>query len=140
MKTRTIRTEADIDSLSADLREHLGEGWTVTIERRRRTSAQNSALHVWLTWISAQLNDAGLDQRVVLAAMRDGTEIPWTPHSVKESLYKPILSAMTGKASTTKMDTIEPGEVAKVLGRWLGEKFGITAPAWPDRRGGDERD
>ena len=99
-----------------------------------KTDAQRSALHVWLRDLAQVLNDSGCDQRLFFSAhMREGAQVPWTLHSVKESLYKPILAAMTGKASTEEMNTVEPSSVCVVLGQKLSEKIGITPPPWPTR-------
>ena len=65
----------------------------------------------------------GLDQRRVL---KPSVSIPWTPIAVKESLFKPIMTAMTQKKSTTELEkTGEIDEVWDTLLRHLGEKFGV---------------
>ena len=99
-------------------------------EPRTRTLKQNAALHKFFALLADALNDAGLDQRVVFEAMREGVEIPWNEATVKENLYKPILEAMTGKTSTTEMDTVDPSEVYNVLHRWLSSK-GFPCPDFP---------
>ena len=99
-----------------------------------KTDTQRSALHVWLRDLAQILNDSGCDQVVFLTKhMKAGAELPWTLYSVKESLYKPILAAMTGKDSTEKMNSVEPSVVCTVLGKKLSEKTGITPPPWPTR-------
>jgi hypothetical protein len=77
------------------------------------------------------MNDAGFDVRTVLE-MRPKLEIPWTMLMVKENMYKPILLSMEGKASTEQMDTVEPGDVYKVMDRFTSDNFGISYP-WPSK-------
>ncbi|MCA9367778.1 hypothetical protein KC887_05990 [Candidatus Kaiserbacteria bacterium] len=97
------------------------------------TQRQFSALHVWCGQVAETLNNAGLDMKAVI---KPEVSIDWNKHTVKEYLYKPILSAMTGKDSTTKQDTSEPNAVANTIARHLGEKFGVVLPEWPNRQSG----
>lgn len=104
----------------------------VTIKRqaKQRTMTQNAALHLFLTRLAQVLNDAGYDMKKTLKPEAD---IPWTPISCKEFLWRPIQEALTGKASTTEITTIEPTVIHETLCRHLGSKLGITCPEWPSR-------
>lgn len=92
---------------------------------RTRTARQNRALHVYLRLLGEALNEAGLDQRKVL---KPDFPIPWTTHSTKENLFKPIMTVMFDVDSTTKLERIQVSQVYDVLNRSLGEKFGISIP------------
>lgn len=96
-------------------------------EKERRTVLQNRSLHKYFRLLSEALNDAGLDARKTL---KPEISIPWTPEMVKDLLFKPIMKAMTGKKSTTQMDTVEPSQVHAVLDLHTSEKFGIHVD-WP---------
>lgn len=96
-----------------------------------RTLSQNAALHLFCTWLAEELNAAGYDMRKTL---KPGVEIPWTPASVKEHLWRPIQEALTGKQSTTEITTVEPTVIHETLARHLGEKLGIACPPWPCRK------
>lgn len=98
---------------------------------KRRTYNQNRAMWLWLTQVALGLNAAGLEQRAVMSKMREGFDVPWTKDTAKENLYKPIMEAMTGKRSSTELDTVEPSLVCDTLGRWLSENFGYEPPPWP---------
>ncbi len=95
--------------------------WT---EKRGRTKLQNNAIHLWLTKLAKALNDAGLDMRKVL---KPETSIDWTMQSAKDYLWRPVQKIMTGKKSTTKLETKEVSEVAQVIDRKMMEK-GINIP------------
>jgi len=92
---------------------------------RTRTARQSRALHVFFRALSEALNDAALDQRKVL---KPNFPIPWTTHSTKENLFKPIMKAMFDIDSTTKLERVQVSQVYDVLNRSLSEKFGISIP------------
>lgn len=77
--------------------------------------------------MASELNNAGYDMKKTL---KPEVNIPWTKDSVKEFLWRPIQKAMTGKRSTTEMNTVDPSDIYEVLNRHLGEKFGIFV-MWP---------
>lgn len=96
-------------------------------KRKRRTSQQNRALHLWFSQIAESLNDSG---HSVAKTLRHDVEIPWNGTLVKELIYRPVMQAMTGNKSTTELNTKDPSEIFEVLNRHLGEKLEIHIP-WP---------
>lgn len=118
----------------------MREWWAQGIEfeahitnEKEKTEAQRSALHVWCRQLAKAFNDAGLDMRAVL---REDAEIPWTEHSVKENIYKPVLKALTGKKSTEDQNTTDPSQVRDVICRHLANNeatAGLEIPPWPTR-------
>jgi len=96
---------------------------------KKRTTAQNAALHVFLKLLAESLNDAGLDQRTVL---KPSVSIPWTPESAKEQLWRPIQKALYGSTSTTQLEKLEQVDhTHEVLMRHLAEKFGVEFIEFP---------
>ena len=96
-------------------------------KERQRTSAQNRSLHKFLENLSQELNDAGLDLQKTL---KPGIAIPWSAATCKELIWRPIMTAMTMKKSTTELTTSECTRVYDVLNRHLGEMFGLSVE-WP---------
>lgn len=90
---------------------------------RPRTDRQNKSLHLYFTLLAEALNDAGLDMRKVL---KPSISIPWTPQTIKENLWKPIMEFQLQKSSTTEMTTKDIDVVYDTINRHLGEQFGIT--------------
>lgn len=88
----------------------------------QRSIKQNASIHKLFSDIADTLNEAGLDQRIVL---KPEVSIPWNLESVKTSLWKPIMRAATHKDSTTELDSVEIDKVYDILMRHLGEKFGV---------------
>lgn len=91
-----------------------------------RTKKQNRAMHLAFTLLAESLNGAGLPMNKVLKV-----DIDWTPESVKEYLFRPIMKAMACKDSTTELDTKQISDVWEVLMRNLCEKKGIEYIPFP---------
>lgn len=91
----------------------------------QRTKQQNKALHVLFTLLAETLNENGLDMRKTL---KPEIDIPWSGVSVKEFLWRPIMTAQLGKKSTTEMTTVEIDKVFDTINKHLGEKFGLHTP------------
>jgi hypothetical protein len=101
-----------------------------------RTTTQNKSLHLGFELLADALNDAGLDQRKVL---KPSISIPWSGASVKEQLFKPIMTAMLEKKSTTELDKQgEIDEVWDMLFKHLGEKFHIEYIPFPHTEEGEK--
>lgn len=89
------------------------------------SKVQFDALHLWFRWMAEALNDAGLDQRVVL---KKSIPIPWSEAAFKEKLWKTIQKARVNKISTKDLNTVEPDKVYKVFETSFREKFGVCLP------------
>ena len=100
---------------------------------KQRTDQQRKAIEVFCRELATALNDAGIDQRAVLAQMREGVEIPWQQETVKDTLWRRIQVAILGKESTTKLGSDEVSRVYDVLNRWTGQTFGVSVP-FPEKK------
>lgn len=89
---------------------------------KTRTTLQNNALHVYCRLMAEQLNDAGYDMKNTLKAE---VEIPWTTELVKEYLWKPVQSAITGSDSTSTASREDYDKTHQVLSKHISEKFNI---------------
>lgn len=92
------------------------------MEESKRTSKQNRALHKFFDNLARELNEAGLDMRVVL---KPEVDIPWNRNTVKEYIWRPIQKHQLLKKSTTELSTKDIDEVFLVISKMLGEKFGL---------------
>jgi len=97
---------------------------------KKRSQAQNNALHLWLAHLAGVLNDAGLDMKKTLKPQAD---IPWTADRAKEFLWRPVQKVVLEKESTTEPTASEMVLVYEVLNRHMIEKFDVSVP-WPTRR------
>ena len=98
---------------------------SLSVVARTRTNRQNRALHVYFTLLGEALNDAGADMRSVI---REGIDIPWTPTTVKEYLWRPVQEQQLGKKSTTELTTKEIDEIYDTINRAIGERTGVHVP------------
>ena len=98
-------------------------------EEVQMTTQQRKALHLYCQMLADALNSAGLDMKKTL---RPEIDIPWGTETVKDFLWRPIMHTMTGKKSTTEMNTHDPANVYEVLNRFMAEKHGVSVE-WPDR-------
>lgn len=115
-----------ISTIDSEWHENLYLEVEITRKAKQRTDQQRKAIEVYCRDLAYTLNRAGLDQRKVFAAMREGVDIPWRQESVKDSLWRPIQIAILGKESTTKLNADEVTRVYDTLNRWTGTTFGIS--------------
>ena len=102
------------------------------MSEKPKTAAQRNAFHLWCGQLAEQLNDAGLDQKVVFDEMKKGVDIPWTKETVKENLWKPVQRAVVKKAFTEQLAINEHNDIYLVLHRWLSSK-GFPCPPFPSK-------
>lgn len=95
-----------------------------TSDSKRRTLAQNRAMHKYFELVAETLNDAGLDIRKVY---KPDVEIPWNGTTVKEYLWKTVQRVMTDKEHTADLETKEIDQVYEVVNRHLA-KLGVHVP------------
>jgi hypothetical protein len=93
-----------------------------------RTLRQNSSLHKYCELKANQLNDCGLDMRVVL---KPEVSLEWTPDSFKKYLFKAFVKLMYDKDSTTKLTTKEINKVYLELEKHLAEKLHVESIPFP---------
>lgn len=133
-RTKIVNSQERCEEMVAEVRRQFRQHRYVEftwVEGGQRTMTQNRALHLWFRFLAETLNDAGLDMRTVI---REDVDLPWSEHSVKEHIWRPVQKALQGKESTTESDRTEYTEVRDVIARHLGEKFGVQAPEWPKRK------
>ena len=83
-----------------------------TIVHANRSNKQNAVLHLLFRRLAEGLNDAGFE---ITHPFKSDLEIPYTEHSVKELLYRPIIEAMFGESSSTQLSTSQFSEAMTTL-------------------------
>ena len=83
-----------------------------TIVHANRSNKQNAVLHLLFRRLAEGLNDAGFE---IPHPFKSDLEIPYTEHSVKELLYRPIIEAMFGESSSTQLSTEQFSEAMTTL-------------------------
>lgn len=114
-----------------------GEQYIITITKatpeKARTAKQRAAIEVYCRLCAAKCLEGGLDLRVVIAKIKESTEIPVTQPLFKDIVFKGIQMAMIAKESTTKLSTAEVSDVYMVVNRFTSERLGFSIP-WPSNR------
>lgn len=114
--------------------EHLVLKVVDVSAEKARTSAQNAALHVYCRELAKALADGGYDLVGILKEFK-AIEITPTMENIKDTVWKPIQTALLGKDSTTKLDTSEVNDVYRQVDRFTSSKFKVSIP-FPDGRAG----
>lgn len=82
----------------------------------KRTDRQNRSIHVYFEEVARELNDRGIDMRVLVKNL----QVTHTKDSVK-GIWKAIGEAKYGKKSTTQFTSKEIDEVYDEFNRLLSE-------------------
>jgi hypothetical protein len=88
----------------------------------KRTHLQNKSIHSWFTEASRELNNAGIDFKVLVS----GLKVDATPELVK-SVFRQIGYTKFSKKSTTELTTKEFQECWEEMNRLLAN-VGIHCP------------
>jgi hypothetical protein len=99
---------------------------------KQRTGQQQKSIEVYCRELAKAFTDAGLDQRKVFEAMKEGVEIPWHQDAVKEEIWRRMQIWAVEKQSTADLDTDEVSIVYDIVNRWTSDRFGISV-LFPDR-------
>ena len=97
-----------------------------------RTELQNRSIHLYFKMLCEALNSAGMDMVASMKILSKNAKIPWSPHGIKERLWKPVQSATFGKDSSTKLNTGEISAVYEALNEVTSSKLGVGVQ-FPDR-------
>lgn len=109
------------ESMAYDAKELKGD--------QVRTHKQNNAIHQYCGDLGDALTDAGYDLiTFVKTCYKDGVSVPWTVEQAKENIWRPVQVVITGKHSTTKLDTKQVSEVYDAINRHIAEKTGVSVP------------
>ena len=114
-----------------------GQQVAITFESTKpdkiRSLIQNKSLHKYLSNVVKALNNAGFDQRGIMASIGTGAPIPWSDPSLK-ALWNSVKFARTGKNSTTTMTTKEYSEDHRIFDYMISEATqGAVSCALPSR-------
>ena len=107
--------------------------------KRIRTTQQRKALEVFCADLAEIMNAHGIGMKAVMQAKR--LDVPVTQAMVKDAIFRPVYTALTGLESTTEATTSDFDKVHRVLCKSLPEAFtdyqGFVVPEWPTRFGSE---
>jgi hypothetical protein len=130
-----IRSKTNAEMLHEFLLRSLDEGKETLLkeEQGNRTSLQNNALHGLLRRMSAALNDAGIEGPA--HPWREDLRLDWSPELCKSMLFHPVMHAMTGKQSSSKLTKQELSEAVEQMLRRVTEVTGVYVEGLDFRNG-----
>ena len=88
-----------------------------------RTISQNSAMHLYFSHVAMMLNDNNITVQMTIKP-----DTKWSPEGIKELMWRPVQTAITGKQSSTKLTTTELTQIYDVINKVLSEKFEVYIP------------
>ena len=95
-----------------------------------RTAQQNKALHVFFELFAIELQTQGVDMKNAMEAIKV-YNAPATKYGIKEYIWRPVMTALYGKRSTTEL--LKKEEIDKIydtICKAFGE-MGISIPPFP---------
>tara|TARA_B100000809_G_scaffold152980_1_gene150360 strand:+ start:29 stop:445 length:417 start_codon:yes stop_codon:yes gene_type:complete len=95
---------------------------------QQRTYLQNNAIHQYYRLLANAFNDAGFTVEKTLSKPLD---ISWSETLVKELIWRPVMSALTDKDSTSELVTSEVNVIYEEINNYTASK-GVHV-AFPSR-------
>ena len=95
------------------------------IQKADRTWRQNNTLHLLFRRMAEALNDAGFE---IPHPFKPDLEIPYSEESVKELLYKPIITMYFKVDRSTDLDTEQLSESMTILVDAVNRNTGVYIP------------
>jgi len=100
--------------------KHINE---ITVAEKLRTGQQQAAIEVACRLLADAFDAHGVDKLAVLE--KKHIPVNWTQGSVKDDLFKPVMTALYGKTSTTRLSTAEVSDVWNRLSDFTDEHWNI---------------
>ncbi|MDA8620253.1 hypothetical protein N9L28_05750 [Luminiphilus sp.] len=96
-----------------------------TIVHANRTNRQNATVHLLFRRMATALNEAGFE---ISHPFKPELEIPWSEHSVKELLYRPIITSYFKVEQSSALDTTQISESMEILVDAVNRNTGVYVP------------
>ena len=96
-----------------------------TIQKMDRTYRQNRTIHLLFRQMATALNDAGFE---ISHPFKPDLEIPWSEHSVKDLLYRPIITSYFKVERSSLLNTEQLSESMDILVDAVNRNTGVHCP------------
>ena len=93
-----------------------------TIQKMDRTYRQNRTIHLLFRQMATALNEAGFE---ISHPFKPDLEIPWSEHSVKDLLYRPIITSYFKVDRSSLLDTAQLSESMDILVDAVNRNTGV---------------
>ena len=105
--------------------QDAGKEFTYSIKEMTRSDLQNHALHAMFRRLANSLNDAGYDMKSDEITKRS---IPWSEHSIKDVLYRPMIKHMFDTDKSSRLTKEELSHSVESLLSEIGSRTGVYVP------------
>jgi hypothetical protein len=96
-----------------------------TIQKMDRTYRQNRTIHLLFRRMAEALNEAGFE---ISHPFKPDLEIPWSEESVKDLLYRPIITSYFKVDRSSLLDTAQLSESMEILIDAVNRNTGVYVP------------
>ena len=119
-----VRDKNTADFFIAYIQDQVEQGVerVYTIEKADRTYRQNRTLHLLFRRMAEALNEGGFE---ISHPFKADLEIPWSEHSVKDLLYRPIITSYFKVERSSLLDTAQLSESMDILVDAVNRNTGI---------------
>jgi hypothetical protein len=93
-----------------------------TIQKMDRTYRQNRTIHLLFRQMATALNEAGFE---ISHPFKPDLEIPWSEHSVKDLLYRPIITSYFKVDRSSLLDAAQLSESMDILVDAVNRNTGV---------------
>ena len=131
MKITLINEDSVAQAVEAILKTPIDGTFSFEVKKLKigRTNLQNRSLHLYFKLIANALNDAGIDQRILMNSFKYGFKVPNTEVSTK-MLFQRIAGVIHGEDKTHRLSTKEIQQTYEAMDMGLSQKHGVHIP-WP---------
>ena len=123
-QTWTVKNKDTAKFFIAYIEDQVEQGIdrVYTIQKMDRTYRQNRTIHLLFRQMATALNDAGFE---ISHPFKPDLDIPWSEHSVKELLYRPIITSYFKVDRSSLLDTAQLSESMDILVDAVNRNTGV---------------
>ena len=123
-QTWTVKNKDTAKFFIAYIEDQVEQGIdrVYTIQKMDRTYRQNRTIHLLFRQMATALNEAGFE---ISHPFKPDLEIPWSEHSVKELLYRPIITSYFKVDRSSLLDTAQLSESMDILVDAVNRNTGV---------------
>ena len=126
-QTWTVKNQDTAKFFIAYIEDQVEQGIdrVYTIQKMDRTYRQNRTIHLLFRRMAEALNEAGFE---ISHPFKPDLEIPWSEESVKDLLYRPIITSYFKVDRSSLLDTAQLSESMEILVDAVNRNTGVYVP------------
>ena len=123
----TVKDKNTAEFFIAYINDQVEQGTprVYTIQKMDRTYRQNNTLHLLFRRMAEALNDSGFE---ISPPFKPDREMPWSQESVKDLLYRPIITSYFKVPRSSHLNTEELSKSMEILVDAVNRNTGVYVP------------